>query len=263
MDFVIPINCNGKVYGSGVIDKPRGGIIADTAEELKRTGIYGAMLKFISGCLVSITDKEGEEITEKKAIERVCRHMTIHLAEVVSLRILTLSNKEGLEQISKCPRCKRERIYEGDESITFDDLEIMPYTEDQKIKLVLESPIEIKSRDKLLWTVNSMTMRFPTLQDGIKGESRVAEEKEIRMQFAIYSASMISVNGDPVEDKFRNQWGGFLFDRMYNDDLEKISEVLREIGIKKTVERRCRCGKEWREPIDLSDFFVSGLHLEN
>lgn len=259
MDFIMPVIVGDKKYLSCVPDKPRGVVVADTTEEMRRTGEFGGMIKLISGCLRSITDDQNNEITNRQKFESIVRKMPIHLGEVLALRILTMINDAGVEQYSVCPRCKRETLYSGTEALTYDDLEIRDYNGDQVIDIELEDPIEIKSKGEIFMNIESIQLQFPTLNDGITGSLRVPENKTVRRQYAIYGSALKSVNGNSVDEVFRKQWGAFIFERMYTTDIEKISKVLNKIGIKRTIDRECSCGKKWKDPVNVSDFFDSGL----
>lgn len=260
MKLCVPAIHKGRTFVEAELDKPRGGVIADAHEEIERTGSFGAMLKLAVGCLRSLTTDTGDVLTKRSEFEGVVRHMPIQTVEHVALRALSLVNDQGVDQIATCPRCADKRIYEDDEAIRFDDIEVVEFDGEQRIRIDLDDPVEIKSKGEVLVSVSSVLMRFPTLNDGISGSMQYPESRDIRRQYAIYASAIQGINGDEVDQKFRSQWGTWLFERMYSTDIEQVSEVMAGLGMKKTMARECRrCGKKWKEPINIAGFFASGL----
>lgn len=265
MNLCIPIHHQNKVYTSCIIDKPRGGVIADSVDEIRSTGEFGAMLKLISGCIKSIEDTEGNVISRTHEIEPIIRNATIITAESLAINMLSSVNDIGAEQILKCPRCKETKIYDGENSIHYSDLEIRNYfpedpDKSQIIRIDLEEPVEIKSNGETLMSISNIDIRMPTINDGISGSMKYPGDT-LRRQYAIYVSAIMAVNGDPVDMKFKNQWGMWVFERMYPSDMSIISSVLSSYGINKRMFMRCKCGKQYSHDIDLSDFFESGLQV--
>lgn len=265
MKLLVPIKYNGKVYTNYELGRLKGGVVADATEELQSGGDFSAMHTLVSGCLKSLSTDSGEEITS--GFDSVVRHAPIQAIEILSLELLTKDKNPGIEQISICPRCKDRVIYEDDKdgshkALYFDDLEILPLTGDQSISIDLEEEVNIRKKDgEILKSISSITLRYPTINDGIKGSSKVSETKGTRRQYAIYAEALTHINGEDASSD-KKVWGTFILERMCFSDLEKISTALRNVGIKKTVNREClKCGKKWESPIDLSGFFESGLQL--
>lgn len=270
MDLYIPINYKEKKYTSYELGKLKAGVIADATEEMAKNGAFAGMLKLVSGTLKSLSTEDGEEVT--KDFTAIINRATVQTVEIISLKALTQDNDEGIEQISTCPRCKNKRIFEdvGEEddsdyernALHFSDLEILPYTGDQIIPVTLEDPISIKSKGEVLVEVSEIDFRYPTLSDAIKGNKKVADNKDARKQYAVYAQSIVHVNGEDVDQSFISSWGMWVMERMCISDIEKISKAMKSCGIKKTVKREClKCGKKWSDPIDLSGFFETGLQL--
>lgn len=270
MDLHIPISYKGKTYTTCEIGKLKGGVIADATEEMGKKGAYAGMLKLIAGTLKSVSTEQGEAI--ERDFEGIIRRSTIQEAEILSLFALTQEEDAGIEQVSICPRCRNQVIYEdiGEDSeddcernaLHFSDLEVIPFTKEQKIVVDLEDPVSIKKTDgEIILEVTSIDFRYPLLIDAIKGAASVSEKKSVRQTYAIYCQAITHVNGDEVEAKFRTTWGMFVLERMCRADLEKISKAMKNCGIQKTIKRECKCGKKWTDIIDLSSFFESGLQL--
>lgn len=271
MELHIPINYNGKEYTTFEVGSLKGGVIADATEEMSKKGAYSGMLKLIAGTLKSVSTVDCEAIT--RDFEGVIRRAPLQMAEILSLIALTQEDDPGIEQISICPRCHTQVIYEdvGEEgeddyeqnALHFSDLDVIPYKKEQKISIELEEPVFIKKTDgEVILEVTSLDFRYPLLIDAIKGSSRVSENKSVRQAYAIYCQAMTHINGDEVEAKFRTTWGMFVLERMTRKDLEKISNIVESCGIKKTIGRECnKCGKKWADIIDISGFFEEGLQL--
>lgn len=260
MELVVPIIFNGRAYTEFEKRKLRAGVIADATEQLSKKGDFPGMLTLVSKSLKSLSSSDGDVL--EGDFENAIRNAPIQAVEIMALAILTEGREEGLEQISTCPRCKNQIIYEDEDALMFEDLEILPLVGDPEIHIDLEDPIEVKSKGEVIETVTSITFRYPLLKDGIKGSGGASSGSEARRTYAIYAQSIIRLNGEDVDSKTRNSWGLFILERMSIDDMEKISEKMRSCGIKKTVGRVCRkCGKKWNDRIDISGFFEEGLQL--
>lgn len=261
MELCVPIYHNGKIYTEAEIGKLKNGVIADATEEMARSGDFSGMLKLITGTLKTLSTEDGEVVSS--GFEPILRDATIQTAEILALKALTQGKDESLEQISVCPRCGNRKIYEDEEALRFEDLELQGYTGAQIIEVPLDEPINIinKQTKDVLMSVESLTLRYPTLQDGINGSNKVPAGKRVRRTLAIYSSAITHINGgEEVEPKFRKSWGMYILERMCSEDIGLISETMSSCGIKKTVERECNnCGKKWNDPIDVSGFFESGL----
>lgn len=272
MDLYIPINYKGNKYTSFELGKLKAGVIADATEEMSKNGAYPGMLKLVAGTLKSLSQEDGEEVTEDFA--SIINRGSIQTVEIMALLALTQDSDEGIEIVSVCPRsqCGNRIIYEdvGEEddddyernALHFSDLEIIPYEGEQLIPITLDDPVIIRSKGKILHEITEIVFRYPTLSDAIKGHKKIADKKDARKQYSIYCQAMISVNSEDVDQAFKSAFGMMILERMCISDIGKISTAMKSCGIQKTIKREClKCGKKWNDPIDLSGFFESGLQL--
>lgn len=259
--FLIPAYYKGQKFTHGELINPRGGVLADAKKaDNDMTGI----VKLVSGCLKSVTNENGDMLTKSSDIEGVVRYMPYQTAEYLAIKVLAKRTDGKIEQIVHCPLCGKKHIFEyhdeeNDFRIDFEDLETNEYDvqDEPIIHIELDSPIEIKTKKgEILETIENMTFRFPTMNDGITGSIKASDNDPIRRQYFMYASAMTHCNGKEVEAKFKNMWGGFIFDRMDADDIKKIADVLSEYGLDRSVEVDCSCGKLYTIQADVSNFFV-------
>lgn len=262
MKLSVSINYGDRVFTEYELKTLKNGIIADASEAMKEKGDFSGMAVLVSGTLSKLIDETGECV--ERGFSPIVDEAPIQTIEEIALRILTMDDEDGQEQIAICPRCKNKRIYEDEDSIKFEDLEIMEHQGDQIIHVDLQEAVEIKQKggneNNPLLKIENIDFRFPLIKDGKYGHSKVPSNKDVRRSYATFGSSIISVNGNEVEDKFRKTWGLWVLERMSRNDLKEIQKVINSCGIKKSIERECLvCGKKWNAPVDLSGFFVSGL----
>jgi hypothetical protein len=269
MKLPIPIFSDEKIYDECEFKKPRSGVLAQTFELLKSQGDFPAILEFLAGGITSFRSVDGKIIDGKPLITSLCRKMSYISAEVISIYIMLLINKEDwIEGVYECPRCHNKIIkgsggYEEMDKIA--DLEIINMEPDYKnnIFINLIEPVNITNGNtgEILQTINSIDMRIPTIEDCINGGNKYPTEgKEVKRQFAIYAGCVTKINGEEIDDKWKRMYGEYVFNQLDPDDTEKIVNELQKYGIKKSLQLVCRqCGKEWTGPVNTSNFFVSGL----
>ena len=278
MQLCIPVFKDEKIYDQCEIIKPKSGIIGNTYEVLNEKGEYPAILEFISGGIKTFTSIDNEIIENKEQIRAICRRMSYITAETISLQIMSLVNPDDwIEGVYSCPRCGKKIItgieFGEDTRDKISDLEIVNMGEDEKeeinidlycnnIHVDLENSIKIMhaKTDNILEEIESIDLRFPTIDDCIIGMQKYSDKKDIKRQFAIYSNALLKINGEDIKVKWKRMWGEYIFDKLDPDDLSIIGKELQKYGMKKTIARTCReCGKIWEAPVNTSNFFVSGL----
>jgi len=259
-ELILPSYYKGQIFTECELIKPKGGVLADAE---KATNDMIGIVKLVSGCIASVVDFNGEIISKKDEIEGIVRHMPFQTAEYLAMKIFANKTDGAIEQIVHCPRCKERYIYEYidedmDERIKFDDLEIMIYegTEEPIILVTLNEPIEIKSKDKtILHSIENMQFRFPNMNDGISASMKFPNDS-IRRQYQMYISAMTHMNGEEIDNKFKNMWGMFIFDRMDTDDIKQIADELQKYGMNKKLKHTCsECEKEFSFVVDTSNFF--------
>lgn len=264
----IPIYFNNEVFSSAVeIKKPNAGCIADTKKISDTGDQYGAIAYFISSCIEGIETKT-DMVMDKGIIKNSVRNMSYRAAEYVFTQIMLLRHSDdGVEGVYYCPRCKQQIVCEAKK----ENGEIVSDTRDFIKQLAVnfadglvnvyydfKEPIIIKATDgRILETIENFTMRHPTLADCITASKKVDKNDDMRQQFQIYVECLVEVNGQPVDNKFKNNYGMLMFERADIDtDLVEISMAVNQYGMDKRVERSCpSCGKVWRSIVNTSNFF--------
>lgn len=255
----IPIN-NGKVYEEIDIKEIIAGVVADTNKEVDNGNPYRALQVMIAGC----TEKLGE-VTEKANIKNIVGTMPYKTAEYVSIKILTMDEKDdGIEGVYNCPRCNAQIICEKTEdNDTLDylnDIEIKELKENNPIEITLSDPIEIPVKDENMSIVESMQLIHPTLNGCSNAVAKVGEKDNIRLQLAIFNESIVKVNGIEIDNKWKNRYGMYVFEHMKKKDMRNISNKLSEYGMSSEVNKHCiKCGKDYKATINTANFFVSAL----
>jgi predicted RNA-binding Zn-ribbon protein involved in translation (DUF1610 family) len=275
MELPVPIFFNDLIYNEVEIQKPRGGVIADTQRILDSTNDYFTAMKiFLSGCITSITDIDGKEIKERSSINSIVGKMPYRTAEYLSVKImLFLDSDDAVEGIYTCPRCGfkviSELIKDGDMEIDtrdyISDLEIN-YMKDfqKKFSIDLTTPVELKEivREDQIQVINSMTFEQVTLEHGIKAFRKFGTNDKVRLQYAIYLEALTEINGIEIDNKYKNRYGMTIFNNIEDVkvNIGKIFDEINKYGMDNTIEKNCTsCGRVWRSTINTSNFFGSAL----
>ena len=257
--FPIPIN-NGKVYDEIEIKEIITGVIADANREMEKGDPYKAIQMMISGCTEKIGDK-----TDKASIKEVIGHMPYKTAEYIAIKILLLGEvDDGIEGVYYCPRCDMQIICEKTE-----DSDTLDYLEDQEIKCIdentpieheLSSPVELPAENEENNYIESLTIKYPTLNNCSNAIKKYGDRDKVRLQLAILNDALVKINGKEIDYKWKNRYGMYLFERLKNNDIRKINEKISGYGIDSEVEKTCRgCGKKFKTPINTANFFASAL----
>jgi hypothetical protein len=102
-------------------------------------------------------------------------------------------------------------------------------------------------------------MRHPTITDFIRGEQRYPDN-ETKLMFFAFGCALSSVNNAPVADKDRYKFGDLVFAKMQARTINTISQAVYENSLGNKIERVClKCHNRWEAPLNLSNFFASGL----
>jgi len=278
MQLPIPIETKlGNTFTEVELTKPRASVLADANKMLETGEIFLSIKTFLSGCIESFSGEE-KSITDKADIKNMVNLLPYRSAEFCFYKILVLYDPENdaIEGIYRCPRCKSQIVTEY---LKTDDLEIdtRDYLSDLDIKymnggekgitLELSEPVVIKkkgSEDDVIDSIESLEFRHPTLADCLVAEKKYGVNDSIRMQFATYVEALLKVNGKEIDKKFKNNFGMFIFNNIKNArvDLTALNEKVQQYGLDPFLEKTCRkCNKQFKSPINMSNFFVSGLDL--
>jgi len=273
MKLAVPIFSNdGEIYNEVETRKPKSKVLTRAYEVMQKEGAFSAMVEFLSGCISSITSIDGKIIDNPNLIRRLSGLMPYVSAEAVSLEIIgTLNKDDVIDGIYTCPRCGEKIIGEYDPRTGLDtrdkvsDLGVSMLKENEyinEIAVTPEEPVKFynKKTGEVIQTVEHFSVRYPTLNDCIISSRGMQKGEEVRVQLKIYSQSLLKVNGEIADDKWKKMWGNLLFDELYPEDIAQIGNILQNLGIEKTVEKVCNnCGKVWEATVNTSNFFASGL----
>jgi hypothetical protein len=277
MELAVPIFKDGKIYNEVEIKKPRNSVISKAHECISKNKIFTAMVEFIAGSIESISSIEGDNIDSFSEIRKLCLKMPYLSADNVAIEIMLLiEDDDAIEGVYECPRCHHKVVTEFDATTDEDtrdhisDLKVFfmkDILEDYKnqIDIELENPISIKNArtNEILDSVESLTLRYPTLEDCILAQRTIKGDNDVTLQLAIYLKALVAVNGEPVNQKWLSVYGDLVFGKMLPTDTKKIGNEIKKYGMEKTSEKFCpKCNKVWRAVLNTSNFFVSGLQQD-
>lgn len=277
MKLPIPIFTKlGNVFTDVEISKPKAMVIADAKKILDSGMTMSAVKSFLAGCIESV-QSEDRTITDKTDIKNLLSSMPYRSAEFCMTKIMLLydPDADGAEGIYICPRCNQrivcELMKEGDIEVDTRDfisqLEITFMEELQpRFTVNLSQPVNIinqQTKDVLL-SVESLTLRHPNLNDCIVAEKKYGTSDSVRMQFSVYVEALEMVNGMEIEKKDKALYGMLIFENIKDAriDLGALNTEVSRYGINPNVDKLCpSCNKKFKVPVNLSNFFVSGLTL--
>ena len=262
---------NGKNFSEVEIKKPNSGLVADVKKLLdSNANMFIAIKQFVSGIIISI-----DEISDPIALKGLTKNIPYRSAEYLMMKSFILRNpdNDGVEGVYPCPRCGTQIISEAYEKdgIEYDtrdfisNLEVV-YADFSSVEINLSEPIVIKNlkNDEILYSIESIQMVYPTLENCIQGYNSCSDKQdEIRLQFSIYAQALTHINGIEIDSKFRSNFGALLFEKIDNDqDLYKISNAMQEYGLNNKVKKNCpKCSKNWITTLNTNNFFVSSLNV--
>jgi len=260
--ILIPYEWAGHAWNEIELERPRGGLIADTKKVADGGDYYSAMLTFIAGSCSSMSSEDGHVETDRASLKNTIREMPYQDVEWAVLRILIMAgNEDAVEGMYECPRCSGQLVCEGEHADRITDLQVVEATSGDQISHEMKYPVEIRDRDKnLITSAKVVEMRWPTLRDCIVAYGRQGIADTARFQFAIYAQAITKVDGEPVDDRWRTRWGMMLFERMDILDINSLTKIIRSKGQQTTLIKNCpKCGKSWEAEVDTGRFFASGL----
>jgi len=277
--LAIPIFHSDAVYTTAEIRKPTGKALADTRKASDSGDFFSALRVFLGGCIESFTTKEGQTVVDKVALKSLIPKLPYKSAEQLAISIVSLHNSDdddGIEGVYYCPRCQHKVIsqYLMSDGIEIDTRDFISqlttgyYDGDTGMFTVdLSENVVIKNatNGEVLEEIESFEMRFPTLEHGISAYQRYGGNDDIRLQFAMFAQSLVSVNGVEIDSRWRNNFGMILFEGIKDTKVDlgkKIIQNINTFGVISTVRKNCpNCGKEWLAHISTSNFFVSALRV--
>ena len=260
----IPITFDGKTYREASLKSIKASVIADANKVVQRGDTYKAIQIFLTGCLESI-----EDVTDRHTISGLVGNMPYKTAWYLAIKAIMADEKDdGVEGMYPCPRCGEKKVCEYDKDEDLDTRDYLSqlgvhYKEDEDkdgLEFDLEKPVQILDVDKNVRTIEKLEMAFPTLNHCSRAFGKVGDKDTIRMQFAVYTQALKKVDGEEVDNRFRNSFGIHIFGEMERRDIMKIGDEVDKYGLETEIEKICnKCGKEFKANINTSNFFVSAL----
>jgi len=265
-----------KVYTEIEVQKPKASTIAEASSLMKDNKIYSGLAMFLKGSCISMST-EDSVVEDSVSIKSLIPKMPYRSAEFSMIQIMTkqYENQDGVEGIYPCPLCGYKIISQLKKT---DDLEIdtrdfistldVNYKDDDSptFKVDLVDPIKIKDKrdGSIIEEVCEIEMYYPTLEHCMNAEAKYGHNNSLKLQFGIYANSLKAVNGQDVDNKYRNMVGITIFENISNleHDFRALSDENSKYGVDPRIEKICpECNKVWRPQINTSNFFVSALRL--
>jgi len=259
----IAFEFGGRVFTEMDFGKPTGGVLADTKKAADTGDYYTALAAFVGGSVKAFFTDDGEEENDRAQLRILTKEMPFADVEWASIRILLLAGNDDLvEGMYKCPRCGAQMVCEGEMADKITDLPVIFLEGVQKIEYELLHLVEIrdKSGEQVLASCQELVMHYPTIRDCIKAFQRTGISDTTRLQYAVLSEAIETVDGVKVAPEWKRMWGGQLFEKMDFDDVSAISKKTQAAGQQSMIEKSCsRCGRTFKVEADTTSFFASGL----
>ena len=257
----IPLTFKGQDYHEVEVGEVTAGLLADTQKVLETGDTYKALACFCSGIITQIDDE-----TDRATIRLMVNFMAYKTLEYVVVKGLLKNDKDdGVEGFYECPRCGNPKVceYNAEEELDtrdhINELEVIT-TEKTRINYTLKVPVEIKSGEEIVETVNSLELAFPTMNNCSSALNKVGLKDPVRMQLAVLVEALTKVNGQEVEKSWRSNYGSYVFDRLNKTDIIEINKEANAYGYNPVVKKQClKCRKEYEVTLNTSNFFVSAL----
>lgn len=255
----VPIFLANRVTKCEII-KPSVGVLMDTKKIVDRGDYFSALKKFLSSTVIF------EDNTEKTL--RLIGELPIQSAEYLTIQIMLLEypDDDGIEGVYICPRCGTQKISECRDDIDnrdfISDLEITYFEEKDNPEITKDVNVNIidKKTDNPLFTVTSITMRHPKLNDYIEAVNKVGFIEDIEIQKFIYLKCITKINNEENIKDVKNKYGQKIIYKLSNKELNYFASEINKYGMNTKVEKNClSCGKKWETTINTSNFFVGAL----
>jgi len=273
MQLPIPIfQEDGKLITRLEYKKPKVGVLTRVQGIVQQGNVWLGMVEFIAGCTVALIGKDDSQVTDQAKIKKLVLAIPYNSAEAVVIKIMATQNEDDVIPGGySCPDCKTKCMpaYEPESGIDERDrvsmLEVRCIDTEGLTNEILcrpEEPVQFQDTrtGHTIETVESVSIRYPTLADCMSAARKVPHGKDAALQLEIYVQAIFAVNGRPVDKVWNNIWGMQFFNNVYPRDIRQIGDVLESYGIKKTLPKTCQsCGHQWEAPVNTSNFFASGL----
>lgn len=272
----IPIFYKDQKYTHVTIDEPESGTIVDAHKIAKDKDHFTSTLIMLAGSVKEIHGENGS-VTEKSLIKTVLYKLPWRSAEFLLEEIMLLMDADAdyVEGAYTCDRngCWHTQYaeYKEQDGVIIDTRDLVSqlrvnYLDDSHvncINMVLEKPTTIINQNdqSVLAQISSIELEFPTLEHCITAYAKQGDSDRTRTKFGIWLEAMTKVDGQYIDQKWKNQFGMFFFNHIKRvSDLKKLAQLTNEYGRIPYVEKICpKCGKTFKALINTSGFFGSAL----
>lgn len=262
MTLPYPFQSGARTISSVEMKNPTAGVLADARKAAENGDVYMALLAYVAGSVMSLSDAEGGTIEGKDNVKSALRALPWGLAEWLSFQsMLKLGVPEEVDMEFICPRCKAS-FYRDEDQVRISELPIAKAQEPPIVFVEMKDPVVFKDAktDEPIETVSSLTFRLPTIGDCIRAAGKAGQQDDTRLQFAVWVEAVTEVNRIEIDQKWRGVWGMQTFERMAIADMRAVAQGIGDWSIDNTVEASCRkCGKQYRAEVPTGSFFASAL----
>lgn len=260
MKLPVPYDFEGQRIANFEVKGASAKEIADTGKLYARGQGFAAIRKWTVFVIQSL-----EGIEDRIQIENMVREMPFVSAYAAAcFGVAETKGEDSVEASYKCPQCGTLRMYakDADDDMTdhIFDLEISIAKSDRLI-FEFDKPVKIQRKDnnEIIEEINALAMRHPTITDFVRAEQRYPDD-ESECGFFAFGCALTSVNNAEIDDKYRNKFGDLIFAKMPAMTFNKISRSVYENSLGNKIQRVClKCHHRWEAPLNLSNFFSSGL----
>lgn len=276
MKLPIPIFYKENIHKEVQIDEPESGVLAN-AHKISQTGDhFSSSLSMLIGIVKSIAGENGL-IEEKNLIKPILYKMPWNTAEFLLEEAMLLMDPEAeyIEGMYTCDRNGCGYIQYAERKVLEDDvvidtrdsihnLQVTYYEGDiNNIHIQLTKPTTIINEiDKsVLAEIDNFDMIFPTIENCITAFAKYGGADRTRLRFGIWLEAITKVNGEYVDNRWKNSYGMFFLDHIKKAfDLKEIAKETQKYGRTPYVTKRCpKCNKIFKSVINKTGFFDSAL----
>jgi len=262
MDLPLPYAHRGTVVRSVEIGRPTAGDIAGVARLAGNGDPYAAMGAFVVGGTTEILADSGPLSARQDRVDAARDMPFVDTNWVIVQILLGLGCSDRIEGAYDCPRCGKTLVSDeqSEDRVSLLSVRRPDPLEPQTITASLGHPVEVRNdKGAVVERVEVVEFRFATMADCSRAVKRSGEDSG-RLNLEILRGTILKVNGNAVDDKYRSEWGDLIVSRMDVSDVREVSRLSGRFGYVDTIERCCsKCGKTWQASVDLTGFFVSGL----
>jgi hypothetical protein len=259
MKLPIPFQHDGETITDFEVKTATARDIAATSRAVSEGQSYGAIRKWTRSALTSLNGND-----DPAFLDNALRDMPFHSAYTVGC--FGIAKTRGFDSVSatyRCPKCGAIRVYEAtDDMDNADHLYQIEIDPDPELSLNFEfaAPIVLKNKTgKVLAEVSALTMRHPSVMDYIKAEQRFPDD-DGRLSFFAYGCATTHINGQEVAPNWSYTLADIVFADMPLNTINRITRRLMEHAFGQNIERVCmKCHNRWTAPLNLNNFFASGL----